>query len=95
MGLPGLDVVFSLDAGAVDVLVDGAAANPVEAGDDEARVSTLRPGLNPGDDEFDLIPACGAVVELLEATELLATSLGGARVSVDVSVSKLAASGGI
>ena len=52
MGRPGLDVVFGLAAGAVDLLIDGAAANPVEAGDDEARVAALRPGLDPGDDAF-------------------------------------------
>src|SRR3954447_25362794 len=78
MGLPGLDVVLGLAAGAVDILVDGAAAHSIETGDDEACVDALRPGLNAGDDALDTIPACGAIVEYLEPAQLLAASLGRA-----------------
>src|SRR6202007_174493 len=71
MGLPSLDVVFGLAAGAVDVFVDGASADALEAGDDEACVHPLRPGLDAGDDALDAVPTCGAVVEFLEAAQLL------------------------
>src|SRR3954471_19561125 len=79
MGLPGLDVVLGLAAGAVDILVDGAAAHTIETGDDEAGVDALRSGLDASDDALDAVPACGAIVEFLEAAQLLATRPGGAR----------------
>src|SRR3954447_14074665 len=79
MGFPGLDVIFRLAAGAIDILVDGAAAHSIEAGDDEAGIDALRPGLNAGDDALDTIPACGAIVEFLEPAQLLAARLGGVR----------------
>src|SRR3954447_15193614 len=78
MGLPGLDVVLSLAASAVDILVDGASTEAVEAGDDEACVDALRSGFDAGDDALDPIPACGAIVEFLEPAQLLATRLGSA-----------------
>src|SRR3954465_12865273 len=78
MGLPGLDVVLGLATGAVDVLVNGAAAHTIETGDDEAGVDALRSGLDAGDDALDAVPACGAIVEFLEPAQLLAASLGGA-----------------
>src|ERR1700756_3270897 len=81
MGLPSLDVVLGLAAGAVDVFVDGASADALEAGDDEACVHPLRPGLDAGDDALDAVPTCGAVVEFLEAAQLLAAracACGGA-----------------
>src|SRR4051812_48917417 len=78
MGLPGLDVVLSLAASAVDILVDGASTEAVEAGDDEACVDALRPSLDAGDDALDAVPACGAIVEFLEPAQLLAASLGSA-----------------
>ena len=46
VGLERLDVVLGLSAGAVDVLVDGAARDTGEAGDDEACIDTLWPGLD-------------------------------------------------
>src|SRR3954452_22687117 len=79
MGLPGLDVVLGLAAGAVDILVDGAAAHTIETCDDEACVDALRPGLDAGDDALDAVPACGAIVEFLEPAQLLAPRPGGAR----------------
>src|SRR4051812_23407762 len=78
MGLPGLDVVLSLAASAVDILVDGASTEAVEAGDDEACVDALRSGLDAGDDALDAVPACGAIVEFLEPAQLLAARLGSA-----------------
>src|SRR3954471_24733596 len=78
MGLPGLDVVLGLATGAVDVLVNGAAAHTIETGDDEAGVDALRSGLDAGDDALDAVPACGAIVEFLEPAQLLAARLGSA-----------------
>src|SRR4051794_37804144 len=78
MGLPGLDVVLGLAAGAVDILVDGAAAHTIETGDDEACVDALWSGLDAGDDALDAIPACGAIVEFLEPAQLLAARADGA-----------------
>src|SRR3954469_9524403 len=78
MGLPGLDVVLGLAAGAVDILVNGAAAHTIETGDDEACVGALRPSLDAGDDALDAVPARGAIVEYLEPAQLLAASLGSA-----------------
>ena len=79
MGLPRLDVVLRLAAGAIDVLVDGAAGTAVEAGDDEAGVDALRPGFDAGDDAFDAVPARGAVVEFLEPPQLSPPARGEAR----------------
>src|SRR3954462_11921694 len=76
MGLPGLDVVLGLATGAVDVLVNRAAAHTIETGDDEACVDALRSGLDAGDDALDAVPACGAIVEFLEPAQLLAASVG-------------------
>src|SRR3954471_21758445 len=79
MSFPGLDVILRLAAGAIDVLIDGAAAHLIETGDDEAGVDALRPGFDAGDDALNTVPACGAIVEFLEAAQLLASRLGGAR----------------
>src|SRR4051794_30824901 len=78
MGLPGLDVVLGLAAGAVDVLVNRAAAHTIETGDDEACVDALRSGLDAGDNALDAVPACGAIVEFLEPAQLLAARLDSA-----------------
>src|SRR3954466_2066381 len=78
MGFPGLDVIFRLAAGAIDVLIDGAAAHLIETGDDESGVGALRSGLDAGDDALDAVPACGAIVEILEPAQLLSASLGSA-----------------
>src|ERR1019366_4027298 len=79
MRLPRLDVVLGLAAGTVDVLIDGAPADSVEAGDDEAGVYPLRPGLDAGDDALDAVPTRGAIVEFLEAAQFLAACRGGPR----------------
>src|SRR5664279_4454930 len=79
MRLPGLDVIFRPAATAIDVLIDGAAAHSVEAGDDEAGIDAQRPGLDTGDDALDAVPACSAIIEFLEAAQLLAAGAGGAR----------------
>lgn len=73
MTLPRLDMVFGLTAPAVDVLVDPARGAVRQLGDDEARVGTLRPGLNAGDDALDARPARGAIMEFLVAPEFLGT----------------------
>src|SRR5437763_4561161 len=77
MGLPGLDVVLGLAAGAVDILVDGAAAHTIETGDDEACVDALRSGLDASDDALDAVPACGAIVEFLEPGSFSPPALAG------------------
>src|SRR3954468_5927469 len=79
MGLPGLDVVLGLTSGAVNVFVNRASTQAVEAGDDEAGVDAPWPGLDAGDDALDAVPACGAIVEFLEPAQLLAPRPGGAR----------------
>src|SRR3954452_11120060 len=79
MGLPGLDGVLGLTSGAVNVFVNRASTQAVEAGDDEAGVDAPWPGLDAGDDALDTVPACGAIVEFLEAAQLLATRPGRAR----------------
>jgi hypothetical protein len=63
MRLPRLDVVLRLAAGAIDILVNRAAGQPAEAGDDEPRIGALRPGLNASDDALHPVPACGTVME--------------------------------
>src|SRR3954451_3128011 len=78
MGLPGLNVIFHLASGAIDVLVDGASAHLIEAGDDEAGIDALGLGLDAGD-AFDSGPARGAIVEFFEAAQLVATRPGSAR----------------
>lgn len=77
MRLPCLVMVLGLAAGAVDVLIDGAATHASEADDDEAGVDALQSGLDAGDDALDAIPACGAIVEFLEPAALFATRPGG------------------
>src|SRR6186713_1369770 len=77
MRFPGFDMVLGLAAGAVDVLIDGAPADAVEAGDDKAGVDALRSALNAGDDALDTVPACRTVVELLEAAQLRTACRGG------------------
>src|SRR5579864_2938665 len=79
MGFPSLDVVLGLATGAVDVVVNRASAQAVEAGDNEAGVDALRPGFDAGDDALDAIPASGGLVEFLEAAQFLAARFGRAR----------------
>src|SRR5674476_895378 len=70
MRLPGLDVIFSLAAPAVDILIEHTSIAGVEIGDDEACVGPVRAGFDAGDDTFDAAPARGPVEELLEAARL-------------------------
>ena len=42
----------------------------MQAGDDEARVGPIGPGLDAGDDALNAVPACSTVIELGEAAEL-------------------------
>src|SRR5665647_2113746 len=67
MRLPGLDVIFSLAAPAVDILIEHTGVAGVEIGDDEACVGPVRASFDAGDDAFDAAPARGPVEELLEA----------------------------
>jgi len=76
MRLPCFDVVLGLAAGAIYILIDGAAGDAVEAGDDEAGVDAQRSRLDAGDDALDTVPACSTVVEFLEPAELFATGDG-------------------
>ena len=57
MSLPSLDVILGLAAGAINVLIDGAARDAVEAGDNEAGVDALRPRFDARDDALGAIPA--------------------------------------
>src|SRR3954454_2521649 len=77
MGLPCLDMVLGLAAGAIDVLVDGAPGRAEQTGDDEACVGPLRPGFDTSDDALHTVPACRPVVELLEPPQLRPTRSGG------------------
>src|SRR5664280_2785476 len=70
MCLPGLDVIFSLAAPAVDILIEHTGVAGVEIGDDEACVGPVRASFDAGDDAFDAAPARGPVEELLEAARL-------------------------
>src|SRR5579859_7828909 len=72
MVLPCLDVVLGLATRAIKPLVEllGAAARKI--GHDEAGVSSLGSGLDPGDDALDPAPALGGIVEFLEAPHLAA-----------------------
>src|SRR5665647_137101 len=65
MRLPGLDVIFSLAAPAVDILIEHTGVAGVEIGDDEACVGPVRAGFDAGDDRFDAAPTRGPVEELL------------------------------
>lgn len=70
MRFPALDVVLRLTAGAVDVLVDGAAGQATKAGDREPRIGALRSGLDERDDTLHPVPACGRVAEVFEPAQL-------------------------
>src|SRR6266705_498162 len=72
MGFPRLDMVFSLSAPAVDVLVKNAGVAGLEISDDEARVRPFGADLDAGDDALDAAPAFGAVEKLLEAASFAA-----------------------
>jgi hypothetical protein len=52
---PGLDMIFRLAAGTVDILVDGAAGQAAKAGDDETGIGPLKPSLDAGDDAFNAV----------------------------------------
>src|SRR5512132_3892657 len=87
VGFPGLDVVLSLSAPAVEVLVERTSAAVAEVGDDEAGIGALTAGLDAGDDAADPAPAAGGVKELLEAADLAIARRGleagrGARLEV-------------
>jgi hypothetical protein len=64
-------------ARAIDLFIDGARRTDIEAGGDEACVHAVGPSFDAGDDAFNAIPARGAVVEFLEAPELVGTTCGG------------------
>src|SRR5271157_3454445 len=71
VGLERLDVVLRLATLAVYLLVDGARRPGGEVGDDKARVHTVGPCLDAGNDAFDAVPTGGTIIELLEAPELV------------------------
>jgi hypothetical protein len=76
MCLPGLDVIFSLAAPAVDILIEHTGVAGVEIGDDEACVGPVCAGFDAGDDAFDAAPARGPVEELPEAARLAVSRRG-------------------
>src|SRR5674476_418309 len=82
MRLPGLDVIFSLAAPAVDILIEHTGVAGVEIGDDEACVGPVRAGFDAGDDAFDAAPARGPVEELLEAARLAVFGVASKRAFV-------------
>src|ERR1035437_2032824 len=56
MRLPGFDVIFGLSAPAVAILIERARIAPLEVGDDEACIWSVRPSLDAGDDALDATP---------------------------------------
>ena len=71
MRLPRFDVIFGVAAPAIDILVEDTGVACFQIGGDEASVGPFRAGFDACDDPFDAAPAFGAVVELLEAAELV------------------------
>src|ERR1035438_6606782 len=78
MRLPCFDVILRLAAGAIDILIDGAAGDAVETGDDEAGVDAQRPRLDAGDNPLDTVPTRRTIVEFLEPAEFFAVCRSGA-----------------
>ncbi len=72
MGLPGLDVIFRLAAGGIQLLVQVLAAAALEIGDDVAGVAPIGADLDPGDDTALFRPGPGRIEECLEPAQLLA-----------------------
>src|ERR1700704_2398599 len=70
MRLPRFDVVFSLAAPAVDILVKDTGVARFQIGDDEACVGPFRADFDACDNPLDVAPARGPVEELLEAARL-------------------------
>src|SRR6202795_2686631 len=70
MGLPGLDMVFSLAAPAIEILVEPASVAFAQIGDDEAGVRSFRARFDAGDDPLDPAPALRAIEKFLETTKL-------------------------
>lgn len=66
---------MALAARAVDVLVHGAWRSGFQVGDDESSIHAQWSGLDARDDSLDAIPACRAIVELLEPPDCLARRL--------------------
>ena len=67
MRLPRFDVVFSLTAPAVDILVKDTGVARFQIGDDEACVGPFRADFDARDDPLNAAPARSSVEELLEA----------------------------
>ena len=70
-------MVLGLAAAAVEILVQRARCAAGEVGDDKARIGALGAGLDAGDDALNPAPACGAIVELLVAPQLVCAAGGG------------------
>lgn len=70
MGLPGFDMVLGHAPAAINAFVQSPGAPTWEIGHDEARVATLRPNLDTGDDPLGPAPARRPVIEFLEASDL-------------------------
>src|ERR1019366_9642795 len=69
MRLPGFDVIFGLSAPAVEILIERARIAPLEVGDDEACIWSVRPSLDAGADALDATPARGAVETLRDTAD--------------------------
>ena len=73
MRLPRFDVVFSLAAPAVDILVKDTGVARFQIGDDEACVGPFRADFDACDNPLDVAPARGPVEELLEAARCVSS----------------------
>lgn len=76
MRLPSLDVVLSLTAGRVDLLVKMFATPIVEVGHDVACVAPSRTDLDAGDHTAGFEPGACRIAECLEPSDLV-TSVAG------------------
>jgi hypothetical protein len=70
MRLPRFDVIFSLAAPAIDIVVNDTGVAEFQVRDDKTCVGPFRADFDAGDDPLDAAPARGAVEEFLEAAEL-------------------------
>ena len=76
MPLPRLDMIFSLDASAIDLVVKPSRWALLEISDDEASVDSLCIDFDTGNDPFRAAPAFNAVVERLDTTLLAISGCG-------------------
>lgn len=73
--LMGLDQVFGLSAGAIDLFVEHMLQS-LEIGDDEAGIDAERRGLDTGDDPAFGLPTLGAIAKFTEAPDFFLVRMG-------------------